>query len=356
MQSLARSFTGEVLLVSSTRSDKRGTSTVDMFGAVTWLAVLVSPAVYFIMVALTVDSRLAGSTAAFAAAALFQDGIRVYLIKEDRSGVLLFFGCASAVLQPVLILVAGAMSGEAYAAVIAAAGVVASLVLAAIAVRLVRIDLAGGIRWLHLHSSMGSAYFLEVLSGALSGYSLMVFLDIFSGPVAVAAYRATVSLYGLTSILINFARVTILRDLVARVNMGANWSVVRTSAQLGLFFLVGVSITFCSLLAVPNEVGSRLLGDVWWSVQPLLLLGALSRLAASFSVIPTIVLRASGVTWRATWIRVVIGVVGMASAPFAVITGGAGGAFILESAVYLCLAIVLGIVLVRSLRLPGTGA
>jgi O-antigen/teichoic acid export membrane protein len=202
--------------------------------------------------------------------------------------------------------------------------------------------------WLRAGWRFSSAYAIEAILGATVGYLTIIVISVFASPSDVAAMRAVISVFGLTSLVINFMRSTVLREL-SRSGLNKQ-KVSKIELVLSLFTLLVVGLTLLVLWLMPEDVGMAVLGDTWLLVLPLLIPGAINRAAASVSAIPTVLLRSVGVAWEATKVRSVIVLASVGLAPVGAYYGGAAGALFAESITYGALALFLTLLLHRRVR------
>ncbi|WP_285249777.1 hypothetical protein [Pseudarthrobacter sp. fls2-241-R2A-168] len=185
--------------------------------------------------------------------------------------------------------------------------------------------------------------------GALASYTIVVILAVFVASSEVAAYRATLVVYGVANLVINFMRTQILRELRADM-LSTVGGLSRTSGKLVIPVVVTIVSMLGALLLMPQRLGEILLQDTWMLVSALLIPGALNRLAAGLSIVPTITLRVQGITWRATVIKMVILVVSLVLGPLGALYAGAAGALLADTACYGLTAVLLFVLSIRQSR------
>ena len=282
---------------------------------------------------------------------VFQDTLRFGLIEERRSNTLLCFDASTIALQFGGILVGKWTIGGLLGVAVGWGG--GSLLACALGV--VWLNCAPQIRsgTLFIVGSWksSSAYFVEAVAGSFVGAVTGMAIGLVAGYESVGGYRAALSLMGLTSIAINFVRSVYLRDLRSEMLHPA-WSLSATVGRLTLFFGIAVGLVSGVLMVIPDSLGGALFGDSWLLAVSLLGAVAINRFAASLSVIPTVMLRAQGVTWRAARVRLLIVSSGLAFGPLGAVFGGSAGALVGESITYFLLALVLLIVARNEQRSP----
>ncbi|MGC0236667.1 hypothetical protein [Arthrobacter sp. SD76] len=194
--------------------------------------------------------------------------------------------------------------------------------------------------WLKSTWKSSSAYFTENAMGALAGYTIVVILALFVAPEEVAAFRATLVVYGVANLVIHFLRTQILRELHLDM-ISSMGGLTRTSGKLVIPVAITISCMLGALMLLPQDLGELLLQDTWLLVAALLLPGALNRFAAGLSIVPTITLRIQGIAWKATIIKMVILAVSLVIGPLGALYAGAAGALLADSISYALTAILL---------------
>ncbi|WP_157571396.1 hypothetical protein [Kocuria rosea] len=204
----------------------------------------------------------------------------------------------------------------------------------------VRPSFAGAFNWLKAIWPSSSAFVVEASLGALVGYAIVVVLGTVSSPAEVAGYRATISVFGVTSLVINFLRTAILRELSPEGL--SRWKYFWTTSALLAGLVLAVStLTLILVLLVPDKWGYAAFGGTWSLVTQFAPWAAVNRMAAGLSVIPLIILRVQGVAWSATRIRLKLTVPLLLLAPVISSLAGAPGAFMVDTAYYLCITALL---------------
>lgn len=194
----------------------------------------------------------------------------------------------------------------------------------------------GGMKWFKTAWPSSSAFVVEATAGAIIGFAIVVVLGVFSSPAEVAGYRATVSVFGVTSLVINFLRTAVLRELNPE-RLGdprSIWQLFSWMTSLVVCTSVG---TFLIILFAPEPWGEVAFGETWTLIGPLAAWAAVNRIGAGLSIIPLIFLRAQGVAWKATKIRLWCSIPLAILAPIASVLAGAPGAFIADTLYYLAI-------------------
>ncbi|ALO67775.1 hypothetical protein AS189_16430 [Arthrobacter alpinus] len=271
---------------------------------------------------------------------VLQDAVRHYLLTARKSILLLsgdFFVLLFAVggiyyvgstgyQPPAMILVWGAT------AFIAA--------MAALSIDRMVPRIFSGYKWLRFNWSNSSAFVMEATLGAIVGYLVVVILSVFSSDTEVAAFRTAVSVFGVTSLVINFLRTAVLRELTPDKLRTSN-GILRTCLQMSVLVFATVLATVIVVYFLPESVGALILGESWPLVVALASIAAINRLAAGLSIAPLIVLRVQGVSWPATRIRIGATFVALALSPMAAYLAGAAGALAADTVFYAIVTIFL---------------
>lgn len=198
----------------------------------------------------------------------------------------------------------------------------------------------GGVRWGREVLHQSSAYTTEAALGAITQYVVVLSLTWFIGPTELAAYRVAMSVFGLTSFVINFTKTSVLRH-IDPYSLGrlAYWR--KTTVVMSALMVAVVLIAFVAVVVLPTQWGVRLFGPIWPQVAVLALAAATNRLMATLVVVPAVLLRLQGVSWSVARLRMVSGLILMAALPFVAKVAGAQGAFYLDAAVSLGLWITM---------------
>jgi O-antigen/teichoic acid export membrane protein len=330
--SVIRSFCGENFLIS--KWENRTSSGRSML-ATSVLSSLLLSCVFLVVSFFWVDQRTSFIAIAICTPVfIYADGLRYFLIGTTQDGRLFFSDALVVILNFLTIYISAAVYGSPIVSLVA--WTISTASIATLASICYRIGPAfpSAVRWIRAHWSSGSAFTVEALIGALLGYLIVVILAAVSNVEEVAAFRTTMSIFGLTSLIINFLKTTVLREI-------SRGSEVRKPMQVSALM---TAIAVLAVLVVPDSVGSRFFGDAWLLVTPLIAVAAINRFAASLSAIPSVLLRAIGVTWKATVVRIWVGFVALALGPVGALYAGAWGAFAAEAFAYLILTVALFVV------------
>jgi O-antigen/teichoic acid export membrane protein len=347
--SVVRAMCGETLLARLEGDSCFEGQAVAMLGLVSILAVIA------FVLCLGVTSLWRPASGVFVATAfavpgiLFQDAVRYLLIARRDPKALLASDSAFVLISSTAIVVS-AHSWRSGEAVIAAWASV-SFVLAVLLLMVYRWipDVRSAFGWFRDVWQQSSAFAVESILGALVGYTTVVVIAAFSSHAEVAAFRATISVFGVTSVATNFLRSSVLRELAKR-DLADGRQANLVQAKMACVLVAAVASAATVLYLMPMSLGQRLLGDTWSVVAGLLMAGAVNRLAASASVVPTVMLRVLGVSWQATKVRIVISIVGLGFGPVGAYLDGAQGALYFESFTYILLAVLLSSLVKETLR------
>jgi O-antigen/teichoic acid export membrane protein len=337
--SIVRALSGETLVAGSTQRPPSD-EVSSMLGLVFVLALCASA------IAVTVGLLWPSSAAAYFGAAivmpgaLLQDAVRYALIYKRKSRFLVIFDLATVAAECALVLVVSLTTHSPFLCLVTWALIVSTGSCLTLLVLRIRASPGAGLTWLRLVWKQSSAYATESILGALVGYTIIIVIALVASAEAVAAFRTTVTVFGLTSLVVNFIRSTYMRELSGSPSLDAA-RVKKTYVQLSLLMLIVVAFAAGVLALIPEEIGKALFGDTWLAVTSLLLVGALNRYASSLTVIPTVLLRVMGVTWQATAARTIIAIVSLGLGPVGALLAGASGALIAESVTYTFIFIVL---------------
>lgn len=210
------------------------------------------------------------------------------------------------------------------------------------------LSVSGGLHFLRRHFKHSSSYALEALMGASAGALTAVVLQRVAGYDALGAYKAAISVMGLTSVMINWARSVYMRQL--RDRCAIEGSLKRESLKLSLILACTVLLTGAALLLLPDIVGTAVFADSWLLASALILAAVANRLFASLSVVPGIILRLLGESWRSTRVRFLGAVAALVLAPLGAVRGGGAGALLGEALAFALLTAGLYIQVSRSTR------
>ena len=352
--SVVRAICGEALLVRVAETRDFEAQAGAMLGLVALLALLAC--CLCLVVALTWRSASAVFVAtAFAVpGVLLQDAVRYLLIarRDARALIvsdLVWVGASSAT------ILASASNWQSAGAVLAAW----SCAMLTMSVGLLLTfrwspEVRSALGWLRASRHQSAAFAVESIVGAVVGYATTVVIAATASEADVAAYRATVSVFGITSLAINFLKSSVLSELAhGGIADGKHAALVMRNMAIVLALAVGAATAM--LRPMPEAAGQLLLGETWTLVSGLLVAGAVNRLAASASVVPAVMLRVLGVSWQAAKVRIMVGALGLALGPVGAYFGGASGALYADSLSYVVAALLLSLLVKRTLR-KGTAA
>lgn len=346
--SIVRAISGEAL-VAGARREAASLYAAPILGLVVVLSVCGS------LMCVLMAASWASSSAAYLGAAivipgaLFQDGVRYVLIYGRESRRLVTFDVVTVAVQCSAVLFASITARSAFACLLAWAIVVSASSALAVARFRIRVSLRAGLAWLKTVWKQSSAYATEAIVGAIVGYTTIVVIALFTSAGAVGAFRTTVAVFGLTSVVVNFVRSTYMRELAGRAQLNGR-QVRRTYLLMSLLMFGVIGAVSVLLNCLPSAIGTAFFGDAWSLVAGLIVFGAINRFSSALSVIPTVLLRVAGVTWKATRARIVIAVISLGLGPVGALLAGAGGALLAESISYLLVFLVLSRILGSHLR------
>lgn len=350
---IVRSLTGEALLVRVT-SRSRTMSTQERIRlecrSAIGLAVVLGAVAMLLVVCIGLfwaEARTVLLCAAIATpAVILHDAARHACITMKRGAILLTGDLAVLGLSISAIFQVGHL-GYGPGAMLLAWGAASSIGCALI-LGLIRcsFSVSGGLKWFRRVWPDSSAFVLEAVLGAGIGYSIIVVLATVSSPSEVAGYTAAVSVFGVISLIINFLRTVVLRE-VSPDRLRFRAYIWKTFWKMALPVTTVAVLTLLAVLLVPTSVGIAWFGETWKLMVPLAPFAAVNRIAAGLSIIPLIFLRVRGVTWVATRIRLMLLAPLCISAPIASFYAGAAGALLADASFYLTIAAVLMTVTLR---------
>ncbi len=340
---IARTLAGETLLFRvASRSGaerERWQGDVDSVSGLSVVLGLLSAVVMAIIALVWTDMRWTLLAATMVVVLLvMQDAARHILMVERRINDLVLADAALVVVA--LLGTVGAALVKADAPILIAiwgAGGAASLLLTRTVHRIPRSgDL--GIAWLRRNVGSSSAFLVDALSGALFGYLLLLMVTMFAGVAQAGVFKATMSVFGLTSVAVNYLRTFFVREVRPETVASAKgvWAICLWAG------LLTTSVSLAAALVVfllPVPAGEALFGHVWVSIVSLAGLAAVNRVAAGLCIAPLIVLRVQRISWRATRVRLVTAV-GVVPLSFWLVSAfGASGAVIADLSFYVTVAI-----------------
>lgn len=355
--SLSRAICGEPLLVRSVGPHQGRPSIARDTRAMLGLTVVIGLASAVLCSAIGLGGYAVGiagdgisrpfvAAAVAAPGLVLQDSLRYCFIAQKKTGALVINDTLTLVLGAAAVASAGLVTSDS-SAMLAAWGL-ASLVigLGTLICTATLPSLKNSGTWLKATWRSSSAYFTENAMGALASYTIVVILAVFVAPAEVAAYRATLLVYGVANLVINFMRTQILRELRPSM-LDTVRGLSQTSGKLVLPVVFTIVVMLGALLLMPQELGELLLQDTWLLVSALIIPGALNRLAAGLSIVPTITLRIQGIAWRATIIKMVVLAISLVLGPLGALYAGAAGALVADA---ICYALTAGLLFLLSVR------
>ena len=333
--SLVRALCGETVVVLSTRGDD---TTDDAAFSSAIVASAVGGVVCLLTAIVWAEYRSALIATAFVGIPVCaMDVLRYCAIAEKRSELLLFSDFLVFVGTTVGLLVVGqvAASPSAFLAVWGVSCLLVSMLLVwQLDIR--PVSFRATLDWLAINFPRSSAFFAEAALGATAGVAILAVMAIVTDSEQVSIFRTALTIMGVTSLINNFMRSTVLRELSPDLLRNKTYVIRVFFGMTAVVTLVIVVFGLCIWLA-PNGLTAAIFGANFVAIVPVLLPAIIHRVCASCSTIPTIFLRAQGITWQATRFRFVVVAIGIIVGPFGAYLGGAHGALIGDMITYLTL-------------------
>lgn len=348
--SLVRASCGETLLVLATRGSA-ATRDHDLATGAAVLASAVGAVGCVVIATVWAEYRLALlATALVCIPVCVLDALRYRAIAIKRSGLLLAADASVCVLVTIAFMAVGRL-GATPVAFLITWGVCCALACLVLGWRLkVRAQPAAHcLRWLRRHHARSSAFVAEAAVGAVSNLALLTVMALVTSSVQVAVYRTALTILGVTSLINNFLRSTVLRELNPQLLADPRRLAAVFSAMLGV--VTAIIVVFgLSVYLAPATVTSALFGANFAAVMPALIPAIVHRVCTSAATVPTVFLRAQGVAWEATRVRIAIVSIGVLAGSLGAGLAGARGAFIADASVQLVLCIALTWLMTRAVR------
>lgn len=333
--SLVRALCGETVVVLSTRGDD---TTDDAAFSSAIVASAVGGVVCLLTAIVWAEYRSALIATAFVGIPVCaMDVLRYCAIAEKRSELLLFSDFLVFAGTTVGLLVVGqvAASPSAFLAVWGVSCLLVSILLVwQLDIR--PVSFRATLDWLAINFPRSSAFFAEAALGATAGVAILAVMAIVTDSEQVSIFRTALTIMGVTSLINNFMRSTVLRELSPDLLRNKTYVIRVFLGMTAVVTLVIVVFGLCIWLA-PNSLTAAIFGANFVAIVPVLLPAIIHRVCASCSTIPTIFLRAQGITWQATRFRFVVVAIGIIVGPFGAYLGGAHGALIGDMITYLTL-------------------
>ena len=333
--SLVRALCGETVVVLSTRGDD---TTDDAAFSSAIVASAVGGVVCLLTAIVWAEYRSALIATAFVGIPVCaMDVLRYCAIAEKRSELLLFSDFLVFVGTTVGLLVVGqvAASPSAFLAVWGVSCLLVSILLVwQLDIR--PVSFRATLDWLAINFPRSSAFFAEAALGATAGVAILAVMAIVTDSEQVSIFRTALTIMGVTSLINNFMRSTVLRELSPDLLRNKTYVIRVFFGMTAVVTLVIVVFGLCIWLAL-NGLTAAIFGANFVAIVPVLLPAIIHRVCASCSTIPTIFLRAQGITWQATRFRFVVVAIGIIVGPFGAYLGGAHGALIGDMITYLTL-------------------
>ena len=333
--SLVRALCGETVVVLSTRGDD---TTDDAAFSSAIVASAVGGVVCLLTAIFWAEYRSALIATAFVGIPVCaMDVLRYCAIAEKRSELLLFSDFLVFVGTTVGLLVVGqvAASPSAFLAVWGVSCLLVSILLVwQLDIR--PVSFRATLDWLAINFPRSSAFIAEAALGATAVVAILAVMAIVTDSEQVSIFRTALTIMGVTSLINNFMRSTVLRELSPDLLRNKTYVIRVFFGMTAVVTLVIVVFGLCIWLA-PNSLTAAIFGANFVAIVPVLLPAIIHRVCASCSTIPTIFLRAQGITWQATRFRFVVVAIGIIVGPFGAYLGGAHGALIGDMITYLTL-------------------
>lgn len=346
--SLVRALCGETLIVLSTRGkDSKAELNAGLSAA--GMAALIGALICVVLGLIWQEyQQILLVTAAVAIPVCIMDVVRYCAISLKRSYVLLtgdFLTCIGTI-SGLLIVGKYSQQPEAFLTVWGlACAIVAAFVGIWLQLRIVSIRKAW--LWLKQNFSRSSAFFAEAALGATAGTAILAVMALAIDSEQISIFRTALTIMGITGLINNFLRSTILRELSPEKLEDTHYLYRTFALMIAAVSIVIIVFGLCIWLA-PIPLTAMIFGDNFVEILPVLLFAVMHRIFASCSTIPTIFLRAQGITWSATRLRFIIVALGIIIGPLAAYFGGAQGAILGDMFTYFCLFIGLSILVIRT--------
>lgn len=345
--SVTRTLTGESLLVRVTghphkfHSDKSIRDEAAKALGLACLIAIATAALIALLAVLWTDARAVLLAATGTTVAVIgQDTVRHVCIARKRITALLFGDLLVMVLSVAMIMFLGQIGGHPHHMLLAW-GVACFVGLLSVSLAEgLYLSMKEGIEWLRVIWRSSSAFALEAILGAATGYAIVITLGVLLSPAEVAGYRTTLSVFGLTSVVMNALRTVVMRELTPH-RLGSRSGMWRIFCLLSALVFAACMATLVAILAMPTAWGTQAFGQTWPLVVALAPFAALNRLGAGLSVVPLTFLRVQRVTWAATRIRIYVSLLLCFLAPLFASLDGAAGAFSVEAVMYFLVAVLL---------------
>lgn len=208
------------------------------------------------------------------------------------------------------------------------------------------VSVRGSREWRRSSRELGDGFVFEAGLGAFVQWLTLLSVAHFGSLPEAGAFRAVITIYGVTNVVTNFLR----SHYLAQLAHGGELDRARMRrSTVEMVALTGGTVLFSYgvLELLPESLGEKLLGETWTLAVPYLLLGAINRFAAGLTSVPAVFLRVLRMPWDAARTRILISVVTLIAAPLSVAVGGATAAFVTMSIMSLVMVLALSRVIVR---------
>jgi hypothetical protein len=150
--------------------------------------------------------------------------------------------------------------------------------------------LAGGFAWMRYSRAIGMRLSLETLTTAATGHAFVLFVGVAFGLAGAGAVRGVSVLFGPLAVVfgaISIRAVPIIAEFAGDVNR-----VERAVWRLSAGFAVLAAVQCVLVLALPENVGSKVLGETWTSAHDLFPQYSLVWIATGLAAGPIVGLKA----------------------------------------------------------------
>lgn len=351
--SLVRALCGETIVVLSTR----GEVSKKMFDATVSAAVLATAlgavACLLTAVAWSEYRSILLATAAVCLPVCVLDVLRYCVISMKRSSLLLGNDATVFILTILSFIVCGRYTNSPVVFLLAwglACGICAGVLVLRLGIR--GVDTRETWSWLRTNFSRSSAFVAEAALGAVAGVSVLAVMALVTDSEQISIFRTALTIMGITALINNFMRSTMLRELSPEL-LGNRRTLMRVFVlMVATVSLVVIAFGVCIWVA-PTWLTVAVFGANFLAILPVLVPTIAHRVAGSCSTIPTIFLRAQGVTWAATRLRIIVVVLGIIIGPLGAYLFGAWGALVGETITYMLLFIGLSVLVWGTARKQG---
>ena len=348
--SLVRALCGETIVVLSTRG-KVAKNTFDSAVSAAVQATAIGSVACLLAGAFWVEYRAVLITTAFVCLPVcFLDVVRYCTISMKRSSLLLATDASVFIITISAYVIAGRYTQSPVVFLIAwgaACGVCAGALALRLGIR--GVDTRTTWNWLRVNFARSSAFVVEAALGALAGVAVLSVMAIVTDSEQISIFRTALTIMGVTGLINNFMRSTVLRELSPEL-LKQRRTLLRVFCLMVAAVSTVIIVFGVCIWVAPSWLTVAIFGSNFLAIVPVLLPTILHRVSASCSTIPTIFLRAQGVTWTATRLRIIVVTLGIVIGPLGAYLYGAWGALMGEMINYLMLFIGLSALVLVTAR------